>query len=90
MVGEKKDGERLAVLENQMTVVGKKVDALDTSIQSLHTKMDTLVTTFQTNYVSKGEFDEWKKNRNLERILTIIVTTIITASLTYFFRTKGF
>lgn len=65
-MGLKNDGERLAVLENQMTVVGKKIDALDSSVGALHTKMDSLVTTLSTNFVSKGEFQEWQKSRSLE------------------------
>lgn len=86
---EKKDGERLAVLENQMTGVSKKVDALDISIQSLHIKMDTLVSTFHENFVSKGEFDEWKKNRVLERILIILVSSVIGALITFYFINAG-
>ena len=86
----KNDGERLAVLENQMTSVGKKIDGLDISVQSLHTKMDTLVTTFHENFVTKGEFDEWKKSRLMERILSILVTAIITGLVAFFFSSGTF
>lgn len=83
-------GERLAVVENQMTMFGKKIDALDTSVQALHVKMDTLVSTFHEQFVSKGEFDEWKKNRILERILIVLVTTILSGLVAFFLKESKF
>ena len=81
---KKNNIERLAVLENQMQNVSKKIDAVDLSISALHSKVDTLVTTFHENFVSKGEFEQWKKSRNLERITMVLVTAIITALVTFF------
>lgn len=85
----KTEGERLAVLENEMTTINKKMDAIDSSVSSLHTKIDTLVTTFHENFVSKGEFDEWKKNRWLERILIMLITGAISGLIAFYFRAKG-
>ena len=82
-------GERLAVVENQMTTINKKMDALDSSVGALHTKIDTLVTTFHENFVSKGEFEEWKKNRWYERTLIIILTAAITGLVAFFLRQNG-
>jgi hypothetical protein len=78
------DIERLAVLESEMNSLDKKVDAVDKNVSSLHTKVDTLVSTFHENFVSKGEFDAWKQNRIMERILTVLVTTIITVLISWF------
>jgi hypothetical protein len=79
------DGERLAVLEEQSKELKISVDGVKTSMASLHTKFDTLSTTISERYVSKDTFDEYKKSRLLERVLTILVSTAITALVMYFF-----
>lgn len=86
----KTDGERLAVLETQSIALNKKLDVLDASIGGLHTKMDGLLTTLSSNFVSKGEFEEWKKARSLERILIILVTSAITGLVSFFIQKGGF
>lgn len=72
-----------------MLSMNKKMDAIDLSMSALHAKMDTLVSTFHENFVSKGEFDEWKKNRVLERIVLVLVTAAISGLISFFLREKG-
>jgi hypothetical protein len=79
------DGERLAVLEEQTKELKISVDGVKNSMASLHTKFDALSLSMSERYVSKDTFEEYKKSRLLERVLTILVTTVITGLVTYFF-----
>ena len=79
------DGERLAVLEEQTKELKVSVDGVKSSMTSLHTKFDALSTAISERYVSKDTFEEYKKSRLLERALTILVSTAITALVMYFF-----
>lgn len=85
MQGKSAD-ERLGILETQMVSLEKKVDDVDKSISNLHLKIDGLVTTLSDKYVSKDTFDEWKKNRWLERMLIIIVTAALSGLIAFFLR----
>jgi hypothetical protein len=79
-----KDGERLAVLEEKVDSLSKRIGTLDGSIGGLHGKMDTLMLTLSKDYVSKATFEEFKHSRTLDRLLTIIVTAVITGLISYF------
>lgn len=72
------DGERLAVLEEQSKELKVSVDKTNASIISLHTKFDGLASTLSEKYVSKDTFEEFKKTKLLERILTVLITSTVT------------
>lgn len=79
------DGERLAVLEEQAKELRTGMDGIKTRVDSLHTKFDSLAVTLSEKYVSKEAFDGYKRAKSLERLLTIIVTAIITGLVMFFF-----
>ncbi len=83
------DGERLAALETDMKNVNSQMNALGKSVEALHGKFDTLSQMITTNYVAKETFEEYKKNKWLERIITILVTGIIMGLIGVFLREKG-
>ena len=82
----KKDGERLAAMEVEVKNIQNSMSTMSTSVEALHGKFDALTSMITTNYVAKETFEEWKKNRLMERILTIIVTAIIVGLIGFFFR----
>lgn len=82
----KKDGERLAKMEVEVKNIQDSMKSMNSSVEGLHAKFDTLTTMITTNYVAKETFEEWKKNKWIERILTILVTAIIMGLVAYFFR----
>lgn len=86
---QKNDGERLAILETQVLTIDIKINSIEKSIESLHNKFDILSKMMTDNYVAKETFEEYKKNKLLERILTIIVTAIITGLVAFFLRVNN-
>lgn len=80
------DGERLAILETNMTNIDKRLSGLETSMSALHGKFDLI----SQNYVAKATFDEYKKNKWLERILIVLATTVISGLVAFFLREAGF
>lgn len=88
-MGKKEDGERLATLETQVENTNQKLTTLENSVQGLHGKFDALSTMITTNYVAKDTFEEYKKNRWLERSLIILVTSIISGLVGLFLRANS-
>ena len=84
------DGERLAIVETQINTLTGKINSVENSIQSLHGKVDTFTKIITENYVAISTFNEWKRNRWLERILTILVTAVIMALVGFFMRENKF
>lgn len=82
----KSNDERLAVLETEVKNLGIKINSMENSVQSLHGKFDVFSNLVSTNFVSKETFDEYKKTRMMDRVLTVLVTAIITGLVAYFFR----
>lgn len=80
------DGERLAALEVEMRNLQTGIDMANKSVDALHVKFDSL----QGSYVSKGEFEEWKRSRWLERLLMILTTAVITTLVAYALGGKRF
>ena len=85
----KSDGERLAVLEEKVDAITKKIGQVEISITGLHTKMDAFILTLSREYVSVTVFDEYKKSRTLDRLLTVVATATITGLISYFISRGG-
>lgn len=82
---EATNNERLAIVETEMRSVKEKMGRIEESLGALHGKFDLLTQT----YVAKETFEEYKKNRWLERIVVILVTAIISGLVTFVLREKG-
>ena len=76
------NGERLATLETEVKNIQTGMTELKTSVDSLHGKFDVFI----QNYVAKDTFEEYKKNKWLERILLIIITAGISGLIAFFLR----
>ena len=86
----KNEGERLAVVETQITSLTNKINGIENSMSNLHGKFDTLTKMLTENYVAKETFEEYKKNRGMERIITILITAAITGLVAFFLRENKF
>lgn len=81
----KNDGEKIVALETEMKNIDSRMEKLEKSIQELHGKFDLIT----TNYVHKDTFEEYKKNKWLERIITILVTAILSGLVAFFLHSQG-
>lgn len=89
----KPEGERLAVLETEVKNIGDKVNNVENSVQALHGKVDGFITLMTEKFVAVSTFEQYKetvevqkKAKNLERLLWIIGTAIVTGLISYFFQ----
>lgn len=82
----KNTNERLGIMETELKNVIKDMGNLKASVDSLHGKFDAFAVLVSSSYVSKETFDEWKKNRWLERILIVLATGTISALIAFFLR----
>ena len=78
------DGERLAKLEVEIKNLQNGMDMSNKSMEGLHGKFDMLLNTLSTNYVAKDTFEEYKKNKWLERVVTVIISASITGLISFF------
>ena len=81
----KNDGEKIVALETEMKNIDNRMEKLEKSIQELHGKFDLIT----TNYVHKDTFEEYKKNKWLERIITVLITAILSGLVAFFLRSQG-
>lgn len=86
---KKPEGERLATLET-------KTNAIENSLHELHGKFDDFTKVISENYVAKSTFEQFKetqkekdKNKGLERVIIVLVTTVIAGLVGFFFRQFG-
>jgi UDP-2,3-diacylglucosamine pyrophosphatase LpxH len=77
--------ERISFLEAKMEDINRRLQSMDASIKLLHGKFDIIT----TSYVAKDTFNEYKKNRWLERMLIVLVTAIISGLIAFTFRELG-
>ena len=85
----KTEGERLATMENEIKNMDSRIEAMTKSVDALHGKFDSLTTILTTSYVAKETFDEYKRGRTLERILTILATAVISGLVAFFLRANN-
>lgn len=78
----KNENERLAVLETSMSSIEKRLTGIESSMSALHGKFDLIA----QNYVAKETFEEYKKNKSLEKILWFIVGSVITGLTAFFLK----
>lgn len=83
------DGERLATMEAEVKNTNLRLSELEKSVQGLHGKFDTLTKILTENYVAKDTFEEFKKNKWLERVLIVLVTTMVSGLVAFFLREAG-
>lgn len=83
------DGERLAAVEVEMKNIDNRIEGLTKSVEALHGKFDALTMVLSNNYVAKETFEEYKKSRNLDRVIVALITAIISGVLGFILRENG-
>lgn len=68
-----------------MKAIDRRLDSIDKSMDSLNAKFDIIT----TSYVHKDTFEEYKKNKWLERVIVVLVTGIIMGLIGFFLREYG-
>ena len=78
--------DKVIAMEVEVKNLQTGVDIINNSMRELHGKFDNFSTTITQNYVSRDTFEEYKKNRMLERIIVIMITAVITGLIAFFLR----
>lgn len=74
----KSENADIAVLQTQMKTV-------QDAVMRIETKLDTQINT----YVTKNEFDEYKKSQNWQKVFLSVGSLVVGALVAYFFSTIG-
>jgi len=82
MTQAKNDGERLVALETNMGNIEKRLAGIESSMSALHGKFDLI----SNSYVAKETFEEYKKNRWMDRVIVALVTAIVSGLVAFFLR----
>ena len=80
------EGEKIATLEANMINIDRRLTSIEESVASLHGKYDAFMKIITESYVAKETFEEYKRNRTLERIITILATATISGLVAFFLR----
>lgn len=72
----------IAILQTQMTVAQKDISEIKADIK-------TIIVTLDGNFLTKGEFVEYKKAQIWQKTLIALAFLFIGALVTYFFSTVG-
>jgi len=91
-----KNVERLVVLETDLKNINTKIDDIEASLSNLHGKFDNFRDTIAKNFVPVSTFEEFQrtqreknKNRILELIITSLITAVVTGLVAFFLREFG-
>lgn len=73
----------VAVLKNQTEVLNRDLTEVKKTLGSMDTKLEEIRSLLSEQYVTKSEFESFKKSQNIQKILVGVTTAIITAFLTF-------
>lgn len=90
------DGEKIVELQTNMHNVSDKVNNIENSVNALHGKFDSFKDDINKNFVPMGTFDEYRKtqveknkNRYLEIVIAVLITSIVGGLVAFFLREAG-
>lgn len=73
----------IEVLKEQTRVFDRDLSALSKTLSSMDIKLEEIRQLLTDNYVTKTEFNAYKGSQNIQKILIGIITSIVTAILTF-------
>lgn len=79
------DGEKIASIEAKMEGIDRRLNSIDDNMKQLNAKFDLIT----SSYVHKDTFDEYKKNKWLERVIVVLVTAILSGLVAFFLHEAG-
>lgn len=75
----------IAVLQEQTRVFDRDLGDVKTTLTSMDVKLEEIKGLLSDQYVTKKEFDAFKRSQNLQKwivgIITAIITTIVTVDV---------
>ena len=72
----------IAVLKNQTKVFDRDLTEVKATLGSMDSKLEEIRSLLSEQYVTKKEFDAYRRAQNINKILIGLMTAVITAILT--------
>ena len=72
----------IAVLQEQTRVFDRDLGDVKTTLTSMDSKLEEIKSLLGDQYVTKKEFESYKRSQNLQKWLVGIITAIITTVIT--------
>ncbi len=72
----------IAVLKNQTKVFDRDLTEVKVTLSSMDGKLEEIRSLLSEQYVTKKEFDAYRKAQNFNKVLIGLMTALITAILT--------
>lgn len=73
----------IEVLKLQTQVFDKDLNEVKTTLNSMDSKLEEIRSLLSEQYVTKKEFEGYKKTQNIQKILVGVITAVITALVTF-------
>lgn len=83
MAAAKSTETEVAVLKSQTEVLNRDLLEIKTELQNNNSKLEEIKELITKNYITREEFEVYKKANNIQKWLIGIVTAIITSFVTY-------
>ena len=78
----KSNDTEIAVLKEQTKVFDRDLGEVKTILSSMDGKLEEIRSLLSEQYVTKKEFEAYRKSQNLNKVLIGVITAIITAMFT--------
>lgn len=78
----KSNDTEIAVLKEQTKVFDRDLGEVKTTLSSMDGKLEEIRSLLSEQYVTKKEFEAYRKSQNLNKVLIGVITAIITAMFT--------
>ena len=72
----------IAVLQEQTRVFDRDLSEVKTTLTSMDSKLEEIKSLLGDQYVTKKEFEAYRKSSNINKIIIGVITAIITAIFT--------
>ena len=72
----------IAVLQEQTRVFDRDLGDVKTTLNSMDSKLEEIKSLLGDQYVTKKEFESYKRSQNLQKWLVGIITAVITTIIT--------
>jgi hypothetical protein len=73
----------IEVLKEQTRVFDRDLATLTKTLNSMDTKLEEIRQLLTDNYVTKAEFNSYKGSQNIQKMVIGILTSLVTAILTF-------
>lgn len=78
----KSNDTEIAVLKEQTKVFDRDLTDVKNTLGSMDTKLEEIRALLSEQYVTKKEFDTYRRTQNINKIIIGVITAVITALVT--------